>query len=61
MSDFSQILRWLVTAIVVVVAIMLSVAVLHVATILLKYSIRALILLLVVAAVVRVVEYLRTR
>jgi hypothetical protein len=61
MLDISQILRWLVTAIVLVVAILLSIALLHIATVLLGYAVRALIMLLLVASALRLFEYLRSR
>ena len=61
MLDVQQILKWIVTAIVLTVAIVLLGVVLNIAGFLLKYAIKVLIMLLLVAVGVRFFELLRGR
>ena len=61
MLDVQQILKWIVTAIVLTVAIVLFGVVLNIAGFLLKYAVKVLIMLLIVAVVVRFFELLRRR
>lgn len=61
MFDVQQILRWIVTAIVLMVAIVLLGGILNIAGFLLKYAVKILVLLLVVAIVIRFLELLRGR
>lgn len=53
MPDIQQILRWIVTAIVLTVAVVLLGVILNIAAVLLKYAIKVLVVLLVGAIVVR--------
>lgn len=57
--DIQQILRWIVTAIVLMVAIVLLGFVLKIAGFLLNYAIKGLIILLLLAIVVRLIGALR--
>jgi len=59
--DLQQILRWIVTAIVLMVAIVLLGVVLKMAGFLLKYAIKGLFILLLLAIVVRLVGALKER
>lgn len=58
--DVQQVLRWIVTAIVLMLAIVLLGFVLKVAGFLLGYAIRGLIVLLLVAIVVRLIGGLKS-
>lgn len=57
--DIQQILRWIVTAIVLMVAIVLLGFVLKIAGFLLNYAIKGLIILLLLAIVVRLIGALK--
>lgn len=59
--DVQQVLRWIVTAIVLMIAIVLLGFVLKIAGFLLGYAIRGLIVLLLLAIVIRLVEGLKGR
>ncbi|MFT5145143.1 MAG: hypothetical protein ACI80V_003581 [Rhodothermales bacterium] len=61
MLDTQQILRWLVMAIVAMVAIVVLGAILQVASFLLPYAIKGLVILLLVAIVIRLVTALRSQ
>lgn len=58
--DVQQVLRWIVTAIVLMLAIVLLGFVLKVAGFLLGYAIRGLIVLLLIAIVVRLIGGLKS-
>lgn len=58
--DVQQVLRWIVTAIVLMLAIVLLGFVLKVAGFLLGYAIRGLIILLLIAIVVRLIGGLKS-
>jgi hypothetical protein len=59
--DIQQILRWIVTAIVLMVAIVLLGVVLQMAGFLLSYAIKGLLILLLIAIVVRLIGALQQR
>jgi len=59
--DAGNILRWLVTAIVILIAVVLLGLVLQIAGFLLKIAIKALLILLAVAVVIRLFEVLTGR
>jgi hypothetical protein len=59
--DIQQILRWIVTAIVLMVAIVLLGVVLKMAGFLLSYAIKGLLILLLIAIVVRLIGALQQR
>lgn len=59
--DAGKILKWLVTAIVILIAVVLLGLVLQIAGFLLKFAIKALLILLAVAVVIRLVEVLTGR
>jgi hypothetical protein len=59
--DTQQILRWLVMAIVAMVAIVVLGAILQVASFLLPYAIKGLVILLLAAIVIRLVTALRAQ
>lgn len=59
--DIQQILRWLITAIVLVVAIMLLNAILDIAGFLLGAALRVLLVLLLLAVALRFIEVLQQR
>lgn len=59
--EIQQILRWIVTAIVLMVAIVLLSVVLKMAGFLLHYAIKGLVILLLLAIVVRLIGALKQR
>lgn len=59
--EIQQILRWIVTAIVLMVAVVLLSLVLKVAGFLLHYAIKGLVVLLLLAIVVRLIGALKQR
>lgn len=59
--DAGKILKWLVTAIVILIAVVLLGLVLQIAGFLLKFAIKALLVLLAVAVVIRLAEVLTGR
>lgn len=59
--DIQKVLRWLVVAIVLTVAIVLLDAILNIAGFLLQIGIRVLLILLLVAIVLRFVDLFRKR
>ncbi len=59
--EIQQILRWIVTAIVLMVAVVLLSVVLKVAGFLLHYAIKGLVVLLMLAVVVRLIGALQKR
>lgn len=59
--DAGKILKWLVTAIVILIAVVLLGLVLQIAGFLLKFAIKALLVLLAAAVVIRLVEVLTGR
>ncbi len=61
MLDVQQILRWLVMAIVAMVAIVVLGVILKVAAFMLPYAIKGLIILLVVAIVLRLITAVRAK
>lgn len=61
MLDVQQILRWLVMAIVAMVAIVVLGVILKVAAFMLPYAIKGLIILLVVAVILRIVTAMNSK
>lgn len=59
--NIQQILRWIVVAIVLIVAVVMLEAILNIAGFLLHFGIRVLLILLLVAIVLRFFELLRGR
>ena len=59
--DPQQVLRWIVTAIVLIVAVVLLGWVLDIAGFLLRYAIKGLVILLLVAIVVRLIGAIQGR
>lgn len=59
--DVQLILRWLVTAIVIVVAVVLLGFVLQIATVLLKLAIKFLVVLMIIALAVRLLDVFKSR
>jgi len=61
MLDIQQILRWIVTAIVLTIAVVLLGFILNIAGFLLTYAVKVLFVLLLVAIVVRIFGALKAR
>lgn len=61
MLDVQQILRWLVMAIVAMVAIVVLGVILKVAAFMLPYAVKGLVILLIVAIVLRLITAVRAK